>query len=833
MIELSLKEITKNVFTRYGFTEDDINIYLVYLRVPRATMSEVYMTLEEKHEYEYTKIEETTNMLVEKDFLKRIDGIEPRFVPLEPYFELFTKESELFRTEISKIKDAILADQSSRFEKLESIQDKSLTEVDTAVKQQVNDFFQDSDAKSASKKDRIDKATNRLTTTLKTLESDLHSNVEKDFEELKTDIDELDTALTVIKDAQNTQSKTLEANTHNIHDSLNTELKNISQGFVSDNETAINGTKTNLNKLIADLLSDFGKRVNDLDAELKKDLDEHVERHKDTANDLKPRMEQILEKYLERMNKVTEDLKDRFSRLLNEQKVHVKGTSDTLQTNLKTTVDERHQTLKEQCVSFKNNSKTLVNNLIEQANRFSDFSEDMAGKGFFWLGKKKKYKARHEITIRDIIQIVESLRPNFNNITDDYVEETNTTTEQIKTDISAIMTKENDSLAKETNELDKKAQETIDAQLSSLATDLASEVDTTLQSGVKDCSDTSIKLKDSLEKSLKTHHSQYESAINGHKEDTLRHYSEFDNTIKNKNADWVRNVDQKFTDAKRNVTTEIEAQINKLNEYKAKHEKLITDRLAKIRSDFDSSKKITSEKVDAEISLWNGESSDMNTNLTNMLNDHKSKYETNALTLQESLANTTKDTIQNVKDAIADFTLQFMNSIDDANELAEENENKLTDIHQASANIPEFSKVTTWPVVGRDALLNCIKDSIYRVKSSIIIVMPVVEPDILQVISQYAYQKKAVRFLVTSHWDIQAYGDIINKMKVLGNIQFRQLTAPGEFYAVTRDAEEVILAPYTEKESDLVAIISNQEGYSKLYSQFIGPIFLANSRPLK
>ncbi|MFX1236402.1 MAG: hypothetical protein ACFE8P_01635, partial [Promethearchaeota archaeon] len=768
---MSLKELTKNVFTRYGFTEDDINIYLVYLRVPRATMSEVYMTLEESHAYEYEKIEGITTSLVEKGFLKRIEGIVPRFIPLEPYFELFTKESELFRGEISKIKDAILADQSSRFEKLESIQDKSLTEVDTTVKKQINDFFQDSDSKNANKKDRIDKSTERLTTTLKTLESELQGTIEKDFNELKTDIDELDTALTVIKDAQNTQSKTLEANTHKIHDSLNTELKNISEAFVSDNEIAINGTKDNLNTLINDLLSDFGKRVSDLDSELKKDLDEHVERHKDTANDLKPRMEQILEKYLERMNKVTEDLKERISRLLDEQKIHVKSTSDSLQTNLKSLVEDRHRTLAEQCTSFKSNSKTLVNNLIEQANRFSDFSEDMAKKGFFWVGKKKKYKARHEITIRDIIQIVESLRPNFNNITDDYVEETRSTTEQIKADVTDVMTKENNALANETNELNKKAQETIDAQLSSLATDLASEVDTTLQSGVKDCSDTTIKLKDSLEKSLKTHHTQYKSAINGHKDDTLRHYSEFDNVIKNKNGNWVRNVDQKFTQSKRGISTEIEGQINKLNEYKAKHEKLINDRQAKIRSDFDGSKQNTSQKIDSEISLWNNESADMNTNLSNMLEDHKSKYETNALTLQESLSNTTRDTIQNVKDAIADFTLQFMNSIDDANEIAEENESKLTDIHQASSNIPEYAQITTWPIVGRDALLNCIKDAIYRVKSSIIIVMPIVEPDILQVISQYAYQKKAVRFLVTSHWDIQAYGDIINKMKVLGNIQ--------------------------------------------------------------
>jgi hypothetical protein len=35
---MSLKEFTKEVFTRYGFSEEHINIYLVYLRVPRASI---------------------------------------------------------------------------------------------------------------------------------------------------------------------------------------------------------------------------------------------------------------------------------------------------------------------------------------------------------------------------------------------------------------------------------------------------------------------------------------------------------------------------------------------------------------------------------------------------------------------------------------------------------------------------------------------------------------------------------------------------------------------------------------------------------------------------
>lgn len=751
---MSLKDFTKEVFTRYGFTEEHINVYLVFLRVPRATTSEVYMTLVEEHEdLKYETVLEITNWLVEKGFLKRVEGIIDRYIPLQPYFELFTTESENFRSEIAKIKDNILADQSDRFEKLETIQDKSIGEVETAVDKQIKNFFEDSDTKNNTKRNRIDSATTRFTETTKTLESNIHT----------------------------------------IMDTLNTNLKNITETSCSRNETEITKTKDSLTTLISNLLNDFSTRVDNLDKELKMELDEHVERHKNTANQLKPKMEQILEKYLERMDKVITDLKAKISNLLKEHSTHVKNTTDTLQTKLKAIVDDRHRTLTDQTNDFKSMTLTLIDNLLEHANRFTDFSEDMGKKGFFWMGKKKKYKARHETTIQNILKYSEPMKPDFIKTCDDYVTDTRSTTDTIKADVTDTMTNENDGLAAETNDLDYRAQETIEAQLETLATDLAGEVDDTLQTGVKDCSDTRIKLKDSLENSLKTHHRQYDDSINNHKENSLKHYTEFETEIKRISADWTRETD----------------------------------------TNFDNGKRDCSEKIDGEIRLWNGEAKDMDNNLSDMLADHKSKYEQNAKTLQNSLSNTTRDTIQNVKDAIADFTLQFMNSIDDGTELAENNEEKLTDISNASSSIPEIAKVTTWPVVGKDAMVAAIKDAVYRVKSSIIIVTPYVVPEILQVVSEYAFQKKAVRFMLTTHWDLQQYSGIIAKMRQLGNIQFRQLQTTGEFFAVTRDAEEVILAPATEKEADLITIVSNQEGYAKLYSNFIGPIFQANSRPIK
>jgi sugar-specific transcriptional regulator TrmB len=751
---MSLKEYTKEIFTRYGFTEEQILVYLVYLRVPRATSSEVYLHLMEDHEeLTYEKVLEITDWLVEKGFLKKIPGIVDRFVPLEPFFELYTSESEIFRNEIAKIKDAILADQSKRFENLESIQDKSIDEVSVAVDSQLKSFFEDSDTKSNNKRDRISNARNRFTDTAKTLEENLHK----------------------------------------ISDTLNSDLKQYNDTQVKENESTIMKTKEDITKLIAQLLNDFSKRVENLEKELKNELDEHVERHKNISNDLKPRMEQILEKYLERMDKIITDLKERISHLLKEHLSHLKHTTDTLQTNLKSVVDDRHRLLTDQSNEFKTMTLTLIDNLLEHANRFTDFSADMAKKGFFWLGKKKKYKARHETTIQNVLKYTEPMKDDFIKVTEDYINDTRNTADSLKGEVTDIMTKENDNVVTETNELDNKAQETINVQLETLATDMAGEIDNTLQNGVKDCSDTTIKLKDSLETSLKQHHREYEEAINTHKEGSLKHYTEFDTNVKRFNENWTREVDNKFMAGKRDST----------------------------------------EKITSEISLWGDESAGLDRNLTEMLTDHKSKYEENAKTLQSSLSNTTRDTTQNIKDAIADFTLQFMNSVDDATELAEKNEEKLKDIYNAASSIPEISKITTWQIIGRDALVAAIKDAIFRVKSSIIIVMPVVIPEVLQVISEYAYQKKAVRFLLTASWEMSQYGPIIQKMMQLGNIQFRQLSTKGEFFALTRDAEEVIIGPHTSNEKDMISVISNQESYAKLYSQFIGPIFQANSRPIK
>ncbi|GAH36113.1 unnamed protein product [marine sediment metagenome] len=301
---MSLKEFTNEVFTQYGFTEDMIGVYLTFLRLPRATISQVYMYINkdkdiafESLEADLQKITEITADLESKGFIKKVPGIVDRYIPLEPFFNLFIRQSKVLRDEISKTKDDVLADQSNRFETLEGIQDNTINEVTNAVETQINDFFVDSDKKDTYKKEKIEAVNKRLTDTLKSLENELHGTVDKDYSELKSDIDELDyevnSELDKISENHNKATKTLEFNFHNILNTLNETVKNISKTFVDTSENGTTTAKDDINSIVKALLDDFSNRISNLETELKKDLDAHVNHHKDEAADLKPKMEKI------------------------------------------------------------------------------------------------------------------------------------------------------------------------------------------------------------------------------------------------------------------------------------------------------------------------------------------------------------------------------------------------------------------------------------------------------------------------------------------------------------------------------------------------------------
>ncbi|TFG19948.1 MAG: hypothetical protein EU530_04625 [Promethearchaeota archaeon] len=830
---MSLKEESKEIFRTYGLNEEEINVLLAYLGNTQSTASFIASYLEMNYEL----VKTITDKLVTENFLKEIksDVKVSRYIPLEPYFQLTVEESKKFRGKIEKVKDAVLEDQSKRFDNLESIRVKSVGEIDQRVEEQVETFFRDSDEHDSDKRMAIEKAKDRFTTTAR----DTYAKLEQDIREVEAkaaaiwdnhsakftgDNQSLNSKLDTISDEHVSKTSVLETDLHTIVDTLNGQLKGIADGFVSNFEGGITTAKGGINTIIADLLKDFAERVSKLDTEIKKQLDSHVDYHKEHAEALKPSLDEILAKYMARMYDVIEELKRTITKLLYEQADHIKSTTDGLQNLLIQNVS-----------GFEENTLMLIDNLADISSKLSGLSHDLAKRGSafkaLFIGKHKEWKALNEEVKERVGKLSTSVKEGFTASTGEYTEKN-----------QSILTEENNKLKAETEELDKKAQDSVNVEMEGLAADLSAEIDATFAKNIDHCKDTTIKLKDLTQSTLENHHTEYDAAISRHLKISLGHYEDSDREVKHKVNEWYSEMDSNHVVAKNKISAETAQQITDVKTHLTATKDKNVEHSKTFENDKNQLKETQNQKyngslsrsekyINDEITLFQNETKEMNDKLHAMLEDHKSKYQENATFLQQSLTRTINENIQNTKDAIADFTLQFMNGIDEATEIALSNEDKLSNILEASASIIEVPEASTWHIVGMPGIVEAVNDMLGRVKSSIIVVTHQVVPKIMETMSQMAYRRKAARFFYTTHWTPE-FETILARMKALGNIQFRQMKTAGNFIAVTKDAEEVILAPYSTKEEEIIAVVSTQEGFATLYSQIIGPVFQANSRPI-
>ena|SRR5271157_476304 len=134
--------------------------------------------------------------------------------------------------------------------------------------------------------------------------------------------------------------------------------------------------------------------------------------------------------------------------------------------------------------------------------------------------------------------------------------------------------------------------------------------------------------------------------------------------------------------------------------------------------------------------------------------------------------------------------------------------------------------------IGVNDVVRSMGSMISYTKSSAIIVMAVPCREILELLVNMAYMRKQCRFFVLSRWSSADIGSTITKAKVLGNVQFRQFRGKSEYWAATRDAEEMVLAPDNQDRDSIIGVHSIDAGFVTLYNQFIGPMFQANSQPL-
>ncbi len=133
---------------------------------------------------------------------------------------------------------------------------------------------------------------------------------------------------------------------------------------------------------------------------------------------------------------------------------------------------------------------------------------------------------------------------------------------------------------------------------------------------------------------------------------------------------------------------------------------------------------------------------------------------------------------------------------------------------------------------GLEGLRQLVINNISKTKTLIHIILPLILPEFLSYVSEYAYKEKEVNFVLTSHWDMSVYGEIISNMIALGNIQIRQLAYSGDVIAVVKDNEELILAPISNNLESLLCIRIRVPEIVNFFNQVFFPVYLGQSRPV-
>ena len=193
---MSLKEQTKGVYAKFGLDDNDFEIYLVYLGQPQCSVSECAAILEKTIE----EVQTVTDKLEESKFIKKVPGVVERYIPQEPYLEMFIKQNGEFRESINVIKDNVLADQSNRFDTLEKIEETTLETISTAISTQVDGFTRDSDNHDLDKREVINGANTRFNDSAKATEADLHKHLDENNEKIRNTVNTQDTTSNAVWD---------------------------------------------------------------------------------------------------------------------------------------------------------------------------------------------------------------------------------------------------------------------------------------------------------------------------------------------------------------------------------------------------------------------------------------------------------------------------------------------------------------------------------------------------------------------------------------------------------------------------------------------------------
>ncbi|NVM05135.1 MAG: hypothetical protein HWN67_22635 [Candidatus Helarchaeota archaeon] len=239
-------------------------------------------------------------------------------------------------------------------------------------------------------------------------------------------------------------------------------------------------------------------------------------------------------------------------------------------------------------------------------------------------------------------------------------------------------------------------------------------------------------------------------------------------------------------------------------------------------------------------------------NTKNLLNREAEKSQLLMENLNESFENNTANQLSNILKLLNVLDSKLMESLEqfpgkkieplskivekiqkNLHDLNDENQTTLNILRTVLDEIDEGTYIDiekTWSITSSESILDHVIDMISRIKRSITVILPNLSLVDLEFLNDF--DQRIIMHIFTNV-NLKQDNQILNELLSRGNIRIWNINGNYPLFCAVKDTEEMILAPYTENEKEIVGIVTEQKEYINIFRTILGPFFQTVSNEVK
>ncbi|NHK31776.1 MAG: hypothetical protein FK730_10525 [Asgard group archaeon] len=184
--------------------------------------------------------------------------------------------------------------------------------------------------------------------------------------------------------------------------------------------------------------------------------------------------------------------------------------------------------------------------------------------------------------------------------------------------------------------------------------------------------------------------------------------------------------------------------------------------------------------------------------------------------------------LNTIKDSFSSSSTEISNRLAGIIYKVNETKTYLQEITNSVDEIIPVPRPHSIIIYGNQNSMTAIFDMLIRTKSTCTVVVPTIDQNLVDLLTKQISKRVRIRILA----DIDPFRDeaLVASLKEQGNITIWQYTMR-DFFAVTRDGAEILLAPIT-RDGELTSFITEQDALVRAVQQIINASFMARSKEI-